>query len=771
MKKRLLTIFYLLCGFLPLNAESNIPFRTVRDLDSVIYVTYDFKDAFIQDDPIFPGSQFWKIDGFGINYTAGEPAFPFRNDLFCIPYGDAASVSVEEALYDETSFILSPARPSRRDNDNSSEVPAIKPYTGFKPQNIVYSRGTQFYRGIPLLRVSIIPIQYDYENSVVRRFKKITYKVSFIRRQNGISKSKDQEMAPNTNTILNNLVLNKQTTKKQKKSNRSLDAIEDNKDYLILTSEKFRQSAERLAKWKRTLGNRVHLCIKNNWTYNQIKDTITFTYYDIIGIKYVLFIGGESDVPSYGGSYQNDNLGLNPSINTVYYPSDYRYGCIDSDTIPDILRGRLLANNNAEASIIVDKIIQYEKNPPTSNTFYNRGLHIAFFEDGGTESNYIYYKNNYEDRRFVLTSEEIRNYTATKGFVSNYVYYALSGVTPLYWNLGEYANGGSIPSYLNDWFGNAADITNRINGGVLYAIYRGHGSENSWGSPNYTTNNIELLNNGNLLPVVFSITCQTGNFTSPNCFAESMLKKANGGGVAVFASTHDSYSGFADAFSEGVFDAIWPDPGLIPSFPDKNCTVTSLLHPIYELGEILDQGLIRMQETWGEPSGQPDKTFCTWERFHCFGDPSMQIWTDIPHNFAEPSIIRTKDSIFVQVNDGEARITFYAPSTGHVDSYVGTAVRYATLEDSITICINRHNYIPYIKESNVVYLQNDTLSENMRIEGEYVIAGHHVTNSKPVGNLIMDGGNINIKAKNKAELHSGTIIKVGTKLNINKQTP
>ena len=103
---------------------------------------------------------------------------------------------------------------------------------------------------------------------------------------------------------------------------------------------------------------------------------------------------------------------------------------------------------------------------------------------------------------------------------------------------------------------------------------------------------------------------------------------------------------------------------------------------------------------------------------------------------------------------------------GNVDSYVGTSIRYAAQEDSITVCLDRHNYIPYIRECNVVYLQNETLTGVQNIEAECVLAGSHVTNQKPTGDLIMDGGNITITGNSRVELHSGTKIKKGTRVTI-----
>lgn len=784
MKKYLLLVL-LLPVTVSLWANGNIPYRTVEETDSCIYVTYVFRDPHIQDDLLFPGCQYWKIDGFGLNKVPGEPSVPCRYDTFIVPEGMSATVSMMNVEYSDVPFTMAPSRPLSIKNDMVRHVPEIKPYTGFFPSEIIAMRKMKYYRGVPYVRVALYPLQYDYEHHIVRRYFSIKYKVNFHSTEGReISKTSNSLERLNNNIVLNNIALNSPlNTSRRKKISASLNYVtEDNKNYVILTTEKFRVAAERLAEWKRIQGKRVLLKIKNNWLNKyEVNDTLRDSYYltndgiewnGIAGFDYVLFIGRAEDVPTSLEFFQDVEDGTEPIDEWNYYSDNWYFNYNDPGYI-NPYHGRLLANTLAEATTIVDKIINYERNPPLNDSFYRTGLNLAYFQDG---EDLGVPRNGYEDRRFVLTSEEIKTGVEHNGLNVTRLYYTPSIVTPTHWNNDYYSFGSNIPSELLKpsfkWNCTYDTIITHFNDGALYALYNGHGNEYSWASLGFNTFHVDTLRNGNKLPVVFSMTCQTGDFSYPNCFAEKMLKRPNGGGVAVFAQTQISYSGWDDAFAEGMFDAIWPNSGIIPTFPAISGTsqgpVTTTPTPTYELGQIKDQGLFRMEETWVTPPWYDYMTDYLKDISHCFGDPSMQIWTDIPHNFEEPSIVRTKDSIFVQVNDGEARITFYAPSTGHVDSYVGTSVRYAALEDSITICINRHNYIPYIRECNIVFLQNETLTGTQNIEAEFILAGSHVTDQKPTGSLIMDGGNIRLNGRNKVELHSGTRIEHGTKVIINK---
>ena len=100
----------------------------------------------------------------------------------------------------------------------------------------------------------------------------------------------------------------------------------------------------------------------------------------------------------------------------------------------------------------------------------------------------------------------------------------------------------------------------------------------------------------------------------------------------------ESYSGHNDAMALGMFDAIWPGlstNGLMQKYNDA----LTPLSPTFELGQILDQGLYRMSETFGAGSaGQIGKKH-TYKIFHCFGDPSMMIYTEKPTNFTNGFIL------------------------------------------------------------------------------------------------------------------------------------
>ena len=119
-----------------------------------------------------------------------------------------------------------------------------------------------------------------------------------------------------------------------------------------------------------------------------------------------------------------------------------------------------------------------------------------------------------------------------------------------------------------------------------------------------------------------------------------------------------------------------------------------------------------------------------------------------------------------EVKDGEARISFYTPSTQQVDTYNGTSASYHTTADDVRICISRHNYVPYVTNTiNQVYIQNETINADRTYSGNIIKAGKNVTDKKASGNVVINSGTVNMVG-NRVELQAGTKVSKGAVLKI-----
>ena len=736
-------------------ANNFVPYRNVETTDDGVIVTYRFRGGIHQQDPLYPNAKYWKIPGFGLNEESGKPSTLSRWDSFAIPNGSNVSVEVLECEYTDTAFVLAPARHALFNNDTIGytldNVPPITAYAGFYPTDIIEMSAITNYRGQDIQRIGVHPIQYSYTNGIVRNYSLIKYRINFDRTNSRSINPSNVKISP-TDPIINNMVLNPTDIIKSQPVARTYTeggaAIEDNRDYLIVSVPKYEEAVNNFAEWKRKMGYRVHVVMENAYSSAYLKAIIQNLYnQNGVNLDYLLIVGDSHDVPaSYDGEKINGE-------ETYYYKTDLYYGFTTNDGVDSfkMSRGRIPVKNNDEATIIFNKIIQYERNPVTDPLFYNTGLHCAYFQD----DNY----DGYADRRFAQTSEEVLNYM--EEYIKknvNRVYFTKTSVNPRHWNNELYSYGEEVPGYLKKpafaWDGNYSDIITHIDNGCFYVFLEDHGSVRSWSNPYFNCNHISSLNNGVKLPIIFSISCLTGKFNhGTDCFAETFLKKENGGCVSIIAATETSFLGYNEALAEMMFDAIWPSNVLRIDMPEYGFDARKkVVEPVYELGKILDMGLTYLWEIGG-----PKNRLYTRELYHCFGDPSMMIRTEVPQKFS-PTIRRINGVISVNANCDSTRISFYTPATKQVDSYFGRTINYSTTADSVIVCIDKHNYIPFIVNCDKnVYVQNENINDERTYVGENILIGKNVTTLKEQGEVIIQNANVKFQGK-EVILHSGTTI-------------
>lgn len=758
------------------------PERRVSVSPDGVTVTYEFKHAVVLSDPDVADHYLWRISGFGHSVVPGEPDVPVRWDSFALPEGCASfTVSVLESACVDVPLRLSPARaPQPEGKESPAVVPDIAPYEGWFPREVVETGEVRVYRGRSVAEVGVYPVRYDWKNGVVRACSKIVYRVTFG--EGGLRSAPEGRIAPD-DSFLDNTTLNGNVGAAGYEMFRSAgDTGSAGKDYLILSTPEFEEAVRRLADWKRTLGFGVHTRLRGDWTPERIKSAVKEVYRSAPSLYYLLIVGDHDDVPA-------EDMARTIVNNKGYafdyrYVTDYYYGCVDGegDVLADLYRGRLPVSTATEAVTVVDKIIRYERNPVRDAAFYDMGLHCAYFEDcfpDGTDGP----GDGIEDKRFTLTSEEVRNYMLSKGKTVNRVYFAYdynysetdNYPPPTFWNKGEFAWGDSIPVELQRpyfaWDGDSADIVRYIDEGAFYVLYRGHGTDSTWVQPHFTGDNILSLANGDRLPVVFSINCETGSFQEDDCFAEVFLRKKGGGAVAVYAATEKSWPGYNDAMVIGMFDAIWPDPGVDSKLYNflGMTTSPSRLRETTRLGEILDQGLRRMEETWGQSwRGNSISTQFTREIFHCFGDPGMRIYTDTPTEFKKLSITCDVYKVRVDLGSEAGDIAFYDKLTEEIWFYTGRSAEYSGDPRHVRVCVSGHNKIPFIGYPvclDTYYIQNEIVQGSKHYKSDVIRAGSQVTDDKPSGEVVFDGGEIKVSG-HRLILDRGTTIKPGTKFEV-----
>lgn len=695
------------------------PQRTVQRTDDGITVAYMFTGNVPSACNAGDGGCVWRIEGFGLRDAPGGYATPFRVDAFAVPEGCTAVVETVDSAFVDYDCRLAPAR--RIPEKGTAAEGVVKEggqnasQGGFYPRKVAAAAGrVDVYRGREICNIVVNPVQYDAAANKARAYSKITYKVRFVpkagvRTAAGAPAAKPVVL-PGDN-MLGNITMNGASAKAGDMAVKAtgVAAGDDTRDYLIISVDKYAEAVDRFAEWKELLGFRVHKVLKGSWNSDAVKAEVEKAYAENPALYYLLIVGDHDDVPGQYMEHHADDGDF-----SVHY-TDLYYGCMDGecDETPDIYRGRLSVSSPEEAATVVDKIIGYEKRPPTDAGFYERGVNCADYLDNDNGV-----ADDYEDRRYVQTAEEIRAYMLGQGKDVERVYSTNYEITPKYWNRNYFSFGEPIPEDMLKpafaWDGNEGDIRRAINSGVFYVLHRDHGLVDCWENPYFSVKHVDMLQNGDLLPVVFCVNCDNGAFQA-DCLAERFLRKQGGGAVAVIAASDISYSGYNDALACGLFDAIWPEPGLRPKFPGVNSLGGETPAPTYELGQILDQAQVRVSETFGSPdpsvsSNEKNDSFCrivTKEIYHCFGDPSMQICTEMPAPFSGVSVTRGNGCVTVGNGGETARITFVNRRTGEVVSHIAPSAVYTTADfEDVDVCVSGHNRIPYIDAGKLTGIES-----------------------------------------------------------------
>jgi len=571
------------------------------------------------------------VDGYSHLQEVGLPAMPAHIDLVVVPEGATYKLKI----YDQMPEVVStkkifPTLQPARDTEGAPE-PKFEINSDFYETDQLYPSqsvkiiGTMVFRGIKFLKVQTCPVQYNPAKGKLYLHKNINYKITFSGAESYTDYANHTE---NYIKQLLNYPLNSSSWKKEANSYYSSMASVvpisgPSKNYIIITHSNYLAAADSIANWKRQMGYTVEVVSSNTWTSSTVKAAVHNRYANWTPKPdYLLIIGDHQDVPA--------EMIYNPA--NELFGTDLYYVCMDgnNDYVPDMAKGRISAANAASAMMQVQKIINYERNPINDTVFYENAVNCAQYQDDDNDG--------YADRRFLHTSENIRDYIMTQGYSSQRLYYCDNTVYPAYYNNGYYSNGQAIPSDILkttgfSWSSGATDITNSINAGKFLVFHRDHGYSGGggWAHPYYVNSSIasSSLNNGNKLPVVFSINCHTGEFTLNQCFAESFMRKQNAGAVGVIAASYYSYSGNNDGFSLGMIDGIWSNPGLLPLFGNGgvNSPSVNAHSDIVRLGDVVNHGLVRMVQTWG---GSNSSNRYSYELFHYFGDPAMKIWTAQP---------------------------------------------------------------------------------------------------------------------------------------------
>ncbi len=192
--------------------------------------------------------------------------------------------------------------------------------------------------------------------------------------------------------------------------------------------------------------------------------------------------------------------------------TDLYYANTEGDYHPEIFLGRFSISNTTELTNIINKTIYMEKN------LYQ-----------------IYKRNMFITQRKMSPHQPIVADFKKAGFEN--VLYCLDSLT------------------------HAKDsIMATLNAGVIFNIYAGHSSQDSWGvgDASFRCSDVHRLTNTTSFPFTYSFSCLTGKFDRDECLAEAFIR-AKGGAVAAIGASISTTWTPDENLERGIFEAIFDE--------------------------------------------------------------------------------------------------------------------------------------------------------------------------------------------------------------------
>lgn len=312
-------------------------------------------------------------------------------------------------------------------------------------------------------------------------------------------------------------------------------------DYLIITHADFVAPAQALAALRASTGFQpVVIDVQDIYDeFNEgvlspvaIRDFLAYAYSQWPDPEpaYVLLLGdGTYDFKNYLG-YGSQTL-IPPYLDAVdpfigETATDNRYVTIvGNDPLPDVHIGRLPANTQGEAWTMVNKIINYETNPPPGDWRFKT---VFVTDNADTAGNFPYLSNEVAD-----------SMVPDPPFQVDKIYYGVN---------------------YTDILSTREAVRSAINDGALLVNYVGHSSITWWAAEILLgVNDTPNLTNGDRLPVMLPMTCYDGYFHSPliSGMAETIVRANGRGAVASWSATGQGVATGHDQMHRGFFDAIF----------------------------------------------------------------------------------------------------------------------------------------------------------------------------------------------------------------------
>ncbi len=602
-------------------------------------------------------------------FQAGEPDMP----MTCIPLmiGDKARMEVRVIDAQYTDFEGIEVAPSKGDFPRSID-PKTVPYTygdsygkdAFFPAQNMELYEPYILRDFRGQNIAVYPFAYNPVSKTLRVYYNMTlelYKVD-DKGENVIEsrRSSDVRLDPDFKSVYQRHFLNFEECAAK------YTPLDENGDLLIICYDSFISSMTDFVNWKKTRGINTTIVGTSTAgsTYSAIKSYIQSQYNANNNLTHVLLVGDVAQIPGYsysGGGSSYSGLG------------DNAFGqIVGSDIYNDLFIGRFSASSAAQVTSQVQKVIKYERDLTTTDTWLQNGLGVSTSEGSGGH-------NNEDDYQHI---ENLRTDLLNYGYSTVYQ---------------DYNSVSGYPS------STTTTISNHINSGVGIINYCNHGSETQWQSHYYSNSHVNALTNSNKLPFIFSVACLNGkyDYSGGDCFAETWMHAShNTSGAPTGAiGTLMSY------ISQPWVPPMWAQDEFVDILIESH--TNNIKHT---WGGTAINGIMAIFDNYSTSTQTAVGTYQAWV---LFGDPSMMLRTKTPQamTVTHNGILDvTQTTYTVSVSNGNSALATITDASHNILGKATVSNGTANIQvngtlqggDQLTLCVFGYNKVTYLGTINVV---------------------------------------------------------------------
>ena len=643
-------VFALIMGLATITQAQNIQFTLLHSNSNEAVVRVDF-GSYQTETVSVNGEDMQKLimaDAYPV-LKQGSPELLQTAFSLIVPEGSAPETEILDAQYSIVEhFALAPSKGNLYRNVDPADVPFTK-NMDYQVNHYLLGDAVQIGQNYQLrdfqgMNFKVFPFDYNPVAQTLKIFSSVTVKVTFNSTRSVASATKNNRTF---DAVYANQFLNY-------KGLRSTPVTEEG-DILIICPEIFMETMQPFVDWKIRNGYNTEMVtvVAAGNNANAIKTYIA-NYYNEHNLAFVIIVGDNAQFPT-------------PTVSGDK-ADNYFTEIVGNDNYPDIILGKISAENVAQVETQVQRFIEYEQNPPETSHFPS---FMGIASNQGPGDN-----NEYDYQHIRNINNKLQNYTYTSGY-----------------ELFEGSQGGLDAS------GNptAAMVSTGVNNGVGIISYCGHGDVQMWVTTSFNNNNVNSLTNVGKLPFILSVACVNGEYHTGTCFAEAWLR-----------ATHEGQPTGAVGFTGSTINQPWNPPMSAQDEMIDLLVGTTPSAQKFTFGGMFFNGLIHMLDVYNNNALE---TYRTWI---LFGDPTLQMRTAVPeqlevsHNAVLPAGV---PSITFSSDVENAKITITHNNeildVGHVtngeytlnfdDTYLPT--------DTLKVLATATNYLPY--EGMVTFIPND----------------------------------------------------------------